>query len=54
MTNEYRANELAAAEQARNAARLAYDTAKTKAAKRQAAESLEFWGNKVAFLEHVK
>jgi hypothetical protein len=38
----------------RDAARLAFNTAKTNKASREAAEELEFWMGKVAFLGQSK
>lgn len=53
MTNEYRLTQLAEAEQLYTAAKEAYASAKTKKARRRAAaEDIEFFGSKVAFLSN--
>lgn len=52
MTNEYRMANLAVAEKETIAARERYSTATTKKARREAAEDLEFWSNKTAFLSN--
>lgn len=49
-----RAEQLEAATKEADAARFAYETARTKKAKREAAEDLEFWTNKTAFLTHAR
>jgi hypothetical protein len=54
MTDAYRQEQLETARRESAAARDRYNTAKTKGAKRDAAEDLEFWSNKVAFLTHAK
>ena len=46
--------QLAEASAAVDAARLAYETARTQKAHRDAAEDLEFWTNKRAFLTTVR
>jgi hypothetical protein len=53
MTPEYRATTLENARHEYQAARERWNTAKTRKAKRDADEDLEFWGNKVAFLIHA-
>lgn len=57
MTETYRQTELTNARGEMDKARAAYEKAKSRgwsAKARDAAETLEFWGNKVAFLSHVK
>jgi hypothetical protein len=54
MTETYRNEELAKARTEEKAARDRYQTAKTTKARRQAAEELEFWSNKTAFLANVR
>lgn len=54
MTNEYRTAQLAKAEKESREARQRYETAITKKARRAAAEDLEFWSNKSAFLFHAR
>lgn len=54
MTEAYRNEQLTAARNEVTNARSAYETAKTKKARRDAAEALEFWTNKTAFLSNVK
>jgi hypothetical protein len=54
MTDEYRNEQLTTAKAEWTNARVAYDQAKTRKAKRDADEDLQFWGNKVAFLTHAK
>jgi hypothetical protein len=54
MTDEYHSEQLATAKAEWTKARVAYDQAKTRKAKRDADEDLQFWGNKVAFLTHAK
>lgn len=49
-----RTEQLTEARSNQTAARLAFETAATKTARRNAAEQLEFWGNKVAFLANTK
>ena len=51
---EYRTKAIDDATLALDKARAAYYAAKTRKAKRDAAETLEFWGNRVAFLTHAK
>ena len=53
-TLTYRQTELANARAKSAEARAAYAAATTKRAKRDAAEAIEFWGNKAAFLANVK
>lgn len=53
MTKEYRDRELEAATREMNAARLRYDSAKTKSARISADEDLQFWGSRVANLSQV-
>ena len=50
MTREYRDRELKQAEKELTAARLRFDTAKTKGARRSADEDIQFWGSRVANL----
>ena len=55
MTNEYRNQQIENARKEYAAARAAYDSqAKWNAKKQAASENLEFWGNKLAFLENAK
>ena len=50
MTQQYRLTQLTNATLESHAARQRFDSAKTKTARRIAAEDLEFWSNKAAFL----
>lgn len=52
MTEEYRLTQLASAEGKLIAARQRFDSARTKKSRREAAEDIEFWGNKAAFLNN--
>jgi len=54
MTRQYQAEQLWNAQAESRNAHERYDAAKTKTARRTAAEDLEFWNNKVAFLANVK
>jgi hypothetical protein len=53
MTPEYRATTLENARRESALARQRYESAKSRKAKRDADEDLEFWSNKVAFLVHA-
>ncbi len=54
MSETYRTTELANAKNEQAKARTAYESQpKFNKAKREAAEQLEFWGNKVAFLSNA-
>lgn len=53
MTEEHRRHQLAIAADHLVAARVRWDEADTKKARRAAAENIEFWGNKVAFLTAI-
>lgn len=50
MTEQYRQTELARATEEWKKAYERYETAKTKKAKREASEDIQFWGNKKSFL----
>jgi hypothetical protein len=52
MTSAYRIAKLTEAETGYADARRRVDAARTKKARREAAEDVEFWGNKVAFLSN--
>lgn len=54
MTRQYKAEQLWNAQAESRSARERYNTARTKTARRAAAEDLEFWSNKVAFLSSAK
>lgn len=54
MTSKYRMTQLDNAYWQQREARARFDNAKTKSARREAAEDLEFWGSKVAFLSNPK
>ena len=55
MTESYRVAELAKAEQQYAIARAMYEAQPFGSRKwRKAADDLEFWGNKTAFLSHVR
>lgn len=54
MTSKYRLTQLDNAYWQQKQARSRFETAKTKKARREAAEDLEFWGSKVAFLSNPK
>lgn len=53
-TETYRTEKLAEAEASYQVARAAWEGATTKKARREVAETLEFWGNKVAYLYHAQ
>lgn len=52
--NTYRAEKLEEARRELSTAREALATAATTRARRDAAEDVEFWGNRAAYLEHVR
>lgn len=52
MTNKYRLEQLTEAHQQYANARVRFESAKTKKAKREADEDLQFWGSKLAFLSN--
>ena len=54
MKEAYRIKTLENAREKQSEAREAYNNATSILAKREASEDLEFWGNKVAFLEVVR
>lgn len=55
MQTEHRSQQIETARNEYNAARAAYDAQTKWGKKKQAAsEALEFWGNKLAFLENAK
>lgn len=54
MTEQYRTDQLAVAQVESAKARAAYEAARTRTARLAAAEDLEFWSNKTAFLERTQ
>lgn len=54
MTEQYREEQLATARAESAKAREVFNTAKSRKIRLAAAEDLEFWSNKTAFLEHAR